>query len=136
MEVAQRIVIIDDTALNRRVLSDMLGQLENVAVSAFSGGEAALEALEALDPSLFIVDYRMPSPNGLEVLARLRALPQTRDVPVVMVTAADERSICYEALEMGVSDFVVRPVDPREFLRRAGNLLALERGRRAGAGPP
>jgi diguanylate cyclase (GGDEF)-like protein len=131
--VAQRIVIVDDTALNLRVLGDILSELDDVVVSAFAGGEEALAAVETLDVSLFVLDYRMPAPNGLEVLSRLRAMPSMSEVPVVMVTAADERSICYEALDLGVSDFVLRPVDPREFLRRVGNLLALEKGRRAAA---
>jgi len=129
--MAQRIVIVDDSELNRRVLAHILGELDDVAVSTFAGGAEALAAAQALDPSLFVIDYRMPTPNGLELLAQIRSSPQMGDVPVVMVTAAEERAVCYEALEKGVSDFIVRPLDPGEFLRRAGNLLAIERARRA-----
>ncbi len=128
--MTQRIVVVDDAAVNRRVFAVLLEDLSDVSVSTFGGSEEALAVAPSLDPSLFIVDYRMPPPDGMELLTRLRADPRTRDTPVVMVTAADEREVCYAALERGASDFLVRPIDPREFQRRVQNLLALEAARR------
>jgi len=127
--MAQRIVIVDDSALNRRMMESLVSELHEVEVLSFGRSAEALEHAPALDASLFIVDYRMPAPDGMAVLSTLRGAERTRLTPIVMVTAAEEREVCYAALERGASDFLVRPIDPREFTRRIGNLLALEAAR-------
>lgn len=124
-----RIVIVDDTALNRRVLESLLAELDGVEVLSFGSSAEALERAPLLEASLFIVDYRMPAPDGMALLSAIRADQRIAHTPVVMVTAAEEREVCYAALERGASDFLVRPIDPREFTRRIGNLLALEAAR-------
>lgn len=127
--MAQRVVIVDDSALNRRMMESLVSELDNVEVITFSRSAEVLERAPTLDASLFIVDYRMPAPDGMEVLSAIRADERTNLTPIVMVTAAEEREVCYAALERGASDFLVRPFDPREFTRRIGNLLALEAAR-------
>jgi diguanylate cyclase (GGDEF)-like protein len=127
--VAQRIVIVDDSALNRRMMESLVSELQDIEVFSFGRSGEALERAPTLDASLFIVDYRMPAPDGMAVLTALRSDERTSLVPIVMVTAAEEREVCYAALERGASDFLVRPIDPREFTRRVGNLLALEAAR-------
>jgi diguanylate cyclase (GGDEF)-like protein len=127
--VAQRIVIVDDTALNRRMLESLVARLPNVDVRSFGSSADALAQAPNLAASLFIIDYQMPAPDGMAMLASLRADERTSRTPIVMVTAAEEREVCYAALEGGASDFLVRPIDPREFTRRIGNLLALEAAR-------
>ena len=127
--MAQRIVIVDDAALNRRVLESLVARLPDVEVRSFGSSADALAQAPNLAASLFIVDYQMPAPDGMALLSSLRADESTSRTPIVMVTAAEERDVCYAALEGGASDFLVRPIDPREFTRRIGNLLALEAGR-------
>ena len=127
--MGQRIVIVDDSALNRRMLESLVAELDCVEVLSFGRSAEALERSPTLEASLFIVDYRMPVPDGMALLSALRADEATRLTPVVMITAAEEREVCYAALERGASDFLVRPIDPREFTRRIGNLLALEAAR-------
>jgi diguanylate cyclase (GGDEF)-like protein len=131
--MAQRIVIIDDSALNRRMLQSLVAELVDVEVLSFGSSAEALERAPTLYASLFIVDYRMPPPDGMAVLSAIRADERINHTPVVMITAAEEREVCYDALERGASDFLVRPIDPREFTRRIGNLLALEASRREAA---
>jgi diguanylate cyclase (GGDEF)-like protein len=132
VSVAQRIVIVDDSALNRRMLESLVSVLDDVEVFSFGRSTEALERAPTLGASLFIVDYRMPAPDGMAVLSAIRGDARTSRTPIVMVTAAEEREVCYAALEHGASDFLVRPIDPREFTRRIGNLLALEAARSAG----
>jgi diguanylate cyclase (GGDEF)-like protein len=127
--VAQRIVVVDDVALNRRLIESMLARMADVEVLSFASSAEALERAPTLDASLFILDYQMPAPNGIELLSAIRADERIRHTPVVMVTAAEEREVCYAALELGANDFLVRPIDPRELKRRIDNLLALEAGR-------
>jgi diguanylate cyclase (GGDEF)-like protein len=128
--VAQRIVIVDDVALNRRVLETLVAGLTDVEVISFARSAEALARAPTLGASLFIVDYQMPAPDGMALLSAIRADERVCHTPVVMVTAAEEREVCYAALERGASDFLVRPIDPREFSRRIGNQLALEAARR------
>jgi diguanylate cyclase (GGDEF)-like protein len=129
VSVAQLIVIVDDSALNRRMMESLVSELYDVEVLSFARSGEALERAPTLGASLFIVDYRMPAPDGMAVLTALRSDERTKLTPIVMVTAAEEREVCYAALERGASDFLVRPIDPREFTRRIGNLLALEAAR-------
>jgi diguanylate cyclase (GGDEF)-like protein len=133
VSVAQRIVIVDDSALNRRMLESLVSELNDVEVFSFGNSAEALERAPALNASLFIVDYRMPAPDGMAMLSAIRSDERIHQTPVVMITSAEEREVCYDALERGASDFLVRPIDPREFTRRIGNLLALEAARREAA---
>ncbi len=124
---SQRIVVVDDVALNLRVMESLIAELDDVEVITFTSSAEALARAPTLGASLFIIDYRMPPPDGISVLSAIREDPRIGHTPVVVVTAAEEREVCYNALERGASDFLVRPIDPREFTRRIGNLLALDK---------
>jgi len=76
---------------------------------------------------LVLVDYMMPEMNGIELAKRLRALPGYEHVPIMMVTAHDDRKVRYDALDAGVTDFLIKPVDARECMARCRNLLTLRR---------
>jgi diguanylate cyclase (GGDEF)-like protein len=115
------------------MLKSLVAELPDVEVLSFSSSAEALKLSPFLYASLFIVDYQMPAPDGMAVLSAIRADERIHLTPVVMITAAEERDVCYDALERGASDFLVRPIDPREFTRRIGNLLALETARHEAA---
>jgi putative two-component system response regulator len=76
---------------------------------------------------LIIVDYMMPTPDGLEFISQLRTSANRREVPILMVTADHEREVRYRALQSGATDFLTKPVDRIEFLSRVGNMLAIRR---------
>jgi len=76
---------------------------------------------------LVLIDYMMPEMNGIELATRLRALPGYEHVPIMMVTAHDDRKVRYDALDAGVTDFLIKPVDARECMARCRNLLTLRR---------
>jgi two-component system response regulator RpfG len=76
---------------------------------------------------LVVIDYMMPEMNGIELAKRLRALPGYEHVPIMMVTAHDDRKVRYDALDAGVTDFLIKPVDARECMARCRNLLTLRR---------
>jgi CheY-like chemotaxis protein len=83
---------------------------------------------------LVITDYKMPGMDGAEFTRRFRAMPNNRHVPLVVITAYDDRSFRLRALDAGATDFLQSPVDHFEIVVRARNLLAL--GRRMGASGP
>jgi two-component system response regulator RpfG len=76
---------------------------------------------------LVLVDYSMPDMDGIEFAKRLCARPGYEHVPVVMVTALDDRRIRYAALGAGITDFLTKPIDARECKARCRNLLTLRR---------
>ena len=76
---------------------------------------------------LVLVDYMMPSVDGLEFIRRLRLDPRSEHVPIVMISADADRGLRLEAIEAGATDFLDKPVDPHELKMRVTNLLALRR---------
>jgi CheY-like chemotaxis protein len=126
------ILILDDQATNRSIYGRLATLIaEDVAVESFGDPLDALEWLAVNPVDLVITDYKMPALSGAEFTRRLRAIPALSDVPVVVVTAHDDRSFRQLAMEAGATDFLQSPVDHFEFVARARNLLALPRGGRS-----
>ena len=120
------ILIIDDSSTNRRIYSVLARQLQpDVWVRTFENGRKALDWLSDNSADLIITDYKMPQMTGAELVSAVRALPRHRDVPIVVVTAYDDRNFRVASLEAGATDFLLSPVDHVEFLARARNLLKL-----------
>lgn len=125
------VVIVDDRTTNRAIFSQLAASVgPGVRVRAFGDPAEALAWLSAAGADLVITDYRMPGMDGDEFVSRLRALPDGKEVPVVVVTAYAERRLRLKALEAGATDFLHSPVDPHEFRTRARNLLTMSHQRR------
>lgn len=125
------VVIIDDQETARLALDEMVRGIDpGIATSLFRGASEALDWLGQHEPDLLITDYRMPGMTGSQLTAELRRNPQLRHVPVMVVTAADDRAVRYEALEAGAVDFLTKPIDPLEVRTRCRNLLLLSRQHR------
>lgn len=128
---AVQVMVVDDRAPNRRVLTRLASQLAvGTDVAAFADGRAALEAARAAPPDLVITDYKMPGLSGADFVAALRTTEATQDVPVIVVTAYEDKSFRYDALKAGASDFLLSPVDKFEFLQRCRNLLTMRQQQR------
>lgn len=122
------IVIVDDQPINLKILSRFARSLgTGVDVRPFADAEAALASIEKAGASLIVSDFVMPGMNGAEFIGRCRALPMAREVPIIVVTAYEDKKFRYRALEAGASDYLISPVDGREFCKRANNLLVLYR---------
>jgi putative two-component system response regulator len=125
-----RIAIIDDSDINLtlfRVLVNKLGDCEPLAFQESPKGLAwCTENL----PDLIVVDYMMPEMDGLRFISLLRAVPGREEVPILMITANDDKDIRYEALQIGATDFLTKPVDRIEFSARVRNMLALGASRK------
>ena len=121
----QRVLIIDDTDVNLRMLGALVKRLAPAQAHSFSDPLQALEFARHTRVDLVVVDFMMPEMDGLEFIRQFRAIAGAQTIPVLMVTANDERAVRYRALESGADDFLAKPVDPVEFLARAKNLLKL-----------
>ena len=120
------IVIVDDQTSARTMLRHILEDISpELDVLDFGDPQAALHWCEANRPDLLLLDYRMPIIDGLEFARRFRRPLLHRDVPIVLVTVVGDEPIRQAALDVGVIDFLVKPVRPRELRARCRNLLQL-----------
>ncbi|MBK8211109.1 MAG: EAL domain-containing protein [Rhodospirillales bacterium] len=126
------IVIIDDQTLNLRILERFAGDVDNdVEVRTFTSPVEALSSVAERTPDLIVTDFVMPIISGEEFILRCRQTPALELVPIIVVTAFEDREFRYRALDIGASDFPLSPVDAHEFRTRARNLITLGRYQRA-----
>jgi signal transduction histidine kinase len=125
-----RILVVDDTAENLRFLHALLSA-EGYTVLTAMRGEVALQAARAPQPpELVLLDVRMPGMDGYDVCRRLKADPQTADVPVIFVSAGGDVADKVEAFRCGGVDYVTKPFQVDEVRARVATHLALARQRR------
>jgi len=122
----ERIVLIDDSANDLQVTKRFL-ERRGFDVSAATSGEEGLALAQAITPAAFIVDYRMPVMDGLEVTRRIKADPVLHTIPVLMLTGADAAQTVVEGLEAGADDFVTKGSDTEILLARLRALLRVKR---------
>jgi diguanylate cyclase (GGDEF)-like protein len=123
---AALIVVVDDRNTNRLIFSRLAASIKaGAVVEAFSDPLKMLAWIEGNAPDLVITDYKMPGMDGAEFIRQLRALPQGADVPVIVITAYEDRDFRLRALDAGATDFLQSPVDHQEFVTRGRNLLNL-----------
>jgi two-component system response regulator RpfG len=121
-------MVVDDQSTGRAILEQVVRSLdERVQVEGFGRPVDAVVWATRHIADLVLIDYMMPEMNGIELAKRLRALPGYEHVPIMMVTAHDDRKVRYDALDAGVTDFLIKPVDARECMARCRNLLTLRR---------
>lgn len=121
------VVIVDDVDINLMLLNRLMDQVGGCRVHSFLLPVQALEFCQTTVPDLLLVDYLMPVLNGISLVRQFRAIPGREDIPVLMVTASDERAVRVQALEAGANDFLSKPLDRTEFFARTRNMLALRR---------
>lgn len=121
-----RLLIADDVATNRMLLAGLAETLGHDCVEA-ADGAGAIEALSAGGIDLVLLDVRMPGIDGPMVLGRMKAHPEWRHLPVVMVSAFDERELVLKCLAAGADDYLVKPVDVDLLRARLGACLERKR---------
>ena len=119
---ASDILIVDDNAQNAELLQAYLEPLNSQVRIAVDGVDA-LEQVNQKQPDLILLDIMMPRMSGFEVCRRLKADPQTRDIPVVMVTALNELADVERGVDSGADDFLSKPINKLELLTRVKSVL-------------
>lgn len=120
------ILIIDDEPVNLKLVKKYLKEAGYANVQVTSDSQAGLSLIRKQHPALVLLDLMMPEVDGLELLRRMRADPSLRQIPVIVLTATDEREVKRTALELGASDFLTKPVDPTDLLPRIRNVLGVK----------
>jgi putative two-component system response regulator len=119
------VLIVDDNQTNLILLRKLVEKIDGCVPLAFADPLQALIAASTAAVDLVLVDYMMPGVDGISFVRRFRAFPNGDEVPIVMITTADERAILHAALDAGATDFLTKPIEPVEFLSRVRNLLRL-----------
>jgi two-component system, sensor histidine kinase and response regulator len=122
------VMVIDDQTANVQVVGQLLTQADYEVVPVLDGSEA-LTLAATTPPDLVLLDMRMPGLDGFQVLMGLQALPQTRDVPVIFLTADHERDSLTRAFSAGAVDYITKPFIAEELLARVRTHLDLKQAR-------
>ncbi|WP_309714532.1 response regulator [Armatimonas sp.] len=120
-----KLLVVDDDEINREMLSAMLRTLGYDSELVSSGPEA-LEKLNA-SYDMVLLDYMMPTMDGVEVCKRIREESRFNDIPIVMVTALSSKEDRLRAVEAGANDWICKPVDRTELQVRVASLLKMKR---------
>jgi two-component system cell cycle response regulator len=117
-----RILVVDDNAQNLELLVAYLDGLECKVETAIDGLDA-LDKVSQATPDLVLLDVMMPRLSGFEVCRKLKTDPETRDIPIIMVTALNELGDIERGVESGTDDFITKPVNRLELVTRVRSLL-------------
>ena len=125
---AEKVMIIDDQAQNLHLISTVLSMLGYAVITA-SSGEEAFELLTQSTPDLILLDMQMPGMDGIEVCRKLKAKLCWVDIPIIFLSAEDDKNLIVQALEWGAADYITKPFNKAELLSRVRTHLALKRAR-------
>ena len=125
LKVKQQILIVDDSEMNREILTEMLQ--DDFRILEAENGEEALKMLKQYDTgiSLMLLDIVMPVMNGFEVLAAMAREHWMDDIPVIMISSEGSEDYIRRAYEMGIADYIRRPFDAKIVYQRVFNTIKL-----------
>ncbi|MDA8338003.1 MAG: response regulator, partial [Nitrospiraceae bacterium] len=119
------ILIVDDEQANLKLLSALVSCYGYHFETAGNGLEA-MEKTKKIRPDLILLDVLMPVMNGVETCKRLKEYPDSRHIPVIVLTSLGDKETRLKCLEAGANDFLAKPVDNAELIVRVRNLLQLK----------
>ena len=125
MDKQRKILVVDDDERARRLLESLLQAEGFEALLAANGGEA-LKLAQQAQPDLILLDVMMPGMNGFEVAEKLKADAHTKSIPIIVVSALEDRDSRIRGLEAGAEEFLTKPVDRTDLKIRVRNLLRLK----------
>lgn len=123
--MGELILVVDDSGLNLRVASNILE--EHFKVVCANSGEMAFKLMNIKIPDLILLDYHMPKMDGFQFIEKLREVEEYVDIPVIMLTADNDRETEVRGFQAGVMDFITKPFVGEIMLQRVGRILELSR---------
>lgn len=121
-----RILIVDDHVMNQELLEAYLAACD-YEIAFAADGEEALEKTASFEPDLVLLDVMMPRKSGFEVCEEIRKSPQLKNTMILMVTALTELGDIERALKAGCDDYLSKPVNKFELLKRVENMIKLRK---------
>lgn len=116
-----KVVVIDDTFIDKRIMTQILRSAGFSVVGEASDGEEGVEMVDKEKPNLVILDYVMPKMNGLSALKELKK--RFPKIPVVMQTSESDRDIAVKLIKEGADDYIVKPLDRAVILQKLKNIV-------------
>ena len=121
---SKTILIVDDKTNNLQLLSRYL-ENDNYNILIAQSGKKAIHIAEAISPDLILLDVMMPKINGFKVCRRLKSKSQTKDIPIIFMTALAETKNKVQGFELGAVDYITKPVEKEELIARVKTHLSL-----------
>ncbi|MCX8070240.1 MAG: diguanylate cyclase, partial [Thermodesulfovibrionales bacterium] len=125
-----KIIIIDDNQIDLTLISKIIEETFEIKTINFSSSREAYRWIRSNDVDIVILDCLMPSPNGIEFVYLLRSIKHYSDIPIIMVTASEEKEIKYQAFEMGVNFYIQKPIDKVEFFVILNNAISMRQNQK------
>ncbi len=122
------VLIVDDVDTNIRVLANLLSE-HSYHIAFATSGEQALDMVQELEPDLILLDIMMPGMDGLEVCRTLKGIDETRETPIIFLTARTETDDIVKGFEAGGLDYVTKPFQTVELLARVKTHIELKEAR-------
>jgi signal transduction histidine kinase len=120
-----RIMLVDDTPANIDVLRKTL-ETDDYEIAVAPNGEMTLKIAPRFNPDLILLDVMMPGMDGYETCAKLKSMEETKDIPIIFITAKNEPEDIIKAFDVGGVDYITKPFRGKEVCARVQNQLALK----------
>ena len=119
------VLVVDDVPLNILLIKKMLSQY-TFEIRTANGGQAALDAIAQKKPTLVLLDLMMPGIDGFEVIRRLRASDDTKDLPIIILSALNSEQDISKGFQLGANDFINKPIIMEKLLSSVTTQLNLQ----------
>ena len=123
------VLVVDDQPANLQLVGDLLTTAMGYEVVVAGNGQQALKAMEDRMPNLILLDVLMPGLSGIDTCRRIKEKPEWQDIPIIFLSASDDKTLIVRALETGGVDYVTKPFSRAELLSRVRTHLMLKAAR-------
>jgi len=110
-----RVLIIDDSAVERKIIAKVMTALGYSIIEA-NDGEEGEEKAKSTKPDIIVLDVVMPKKDGYQVCRNLKKMPETADIPVIMITSKNQESDKFWGLKQGAVDYIVKPFNDEDLV--------------------
>ena len=118
----KNILVIDDSNTNLVLLESLLRR-DGYTVFSAQNGKEGLDSVDAYKPDLIFLDLKMPEIDGFEFIRKIRNKNEWKDIPIIIVSAISDRETILESIELGVVEYLTKPIDIERVLHLTNNIL-------------
>ena len=126
IDTSMKVLVVDDFATMRRIVKGVLKQLGFNDIIEAEDGDIALKELQKEKVGLIVSDWNMPNMTGLDLLKAVKEDAKLKDIPFLMVTAEGQKENVVQAVQAGVSNYIVKPFTPETFNQKLQKIFKIE----------